>query len=144
MSKQQQRPRVVAYGRWVATPAGFGGVGEARGADLPWEPPTDVYVTENTVTIRMELAGVAPEGIELTCEGRRLRIAGERQRPECYGGPCQFRQAEISYGPFQRVFEFPESLEQADLKATCTDGFLTIEVRPSSPGPRRIAVEHAE
>lgn len=123
-------------GRWI--PAGGYAPGPLR-AHLPWEPPSDVYVSGQTVIIRMELAGVPPDAIELTGEGRLLRVTGERPRP-CGDTPCEFRQVEISYGPFQRVFEFPEELEHAEIRARCADGFLTVEVRPTHPGPRRIEI----
>lgn len=143
MYKTENRGRLLAYGRWVAA-SGNLMVSQPTGLPLTWEPPTDIYATGDKIVICLELAGIAPEAIDLVVEGRRLRIAGERRRPPCYAGECAFSQAEINYGPFERVFEFPESLEQADLRATCTDGFLTIEVRAASPGPRRIVVGDGE
>lgn len=142
MSKRSDSPQLVAYGRWV-TSTGYPAGSRTPRQDLAWEPPTDVVVQGQVVVIRMELAGVAPEQIELVAEGRSLRISGARPRPCWDEAPCEFRQAEISYGQFARVFEFPESLDQAELKAHCAEGFLTVEVRPAAHGPRRIEIERA-
>jgi HSP20 family protein len=142
MSRRLDQPHLVAFGRWSG--GGPPGLPHGPRPDAVWEPPTDVFIVEGTVVIRMELAGVAAEAITLTVEGRFVRVAGERPRPECGGEPGEFRQAEISYGPFQRAFEFPETLDSADLKAQCKDGFLTIEVRPANSKLRRIAIEPAE
>lgn len=140
MTKRSQSQHLIAFGRWV-TSTGYPPGGHTQRPDLMWEPPTDVVVQGATVVIRMELAGVAPDQIELVVEGRQLRISGERARP-CWGEtPCEYRQAEISYGAFARVFEFPEGLDQAELKAQCADGFLTVEVRPAAQGPRRIEID---
>jgi HSP20 family molecular chaperone IbpA len=133
------KPHLMAFGRWLVPAAQYPGGRGPR--PVVWEPPTDVYRLDDTLVIRIELAGVTPDDVELTVEGRYLRITGDRPRPECYGGPCEFRQAEISYGPFERIFEFPAPLDQAEMKAACRDGFLTIEVRAAHSQPRRIAID---
>src|SRR5436305_13732706 len=69
-----------------------------------WIPNTDVYVTEGQLVIKVELAGMRREDLELTVEGNRLMISG--QRPD--GGrlaQCKFLVMESNYGSFERVLE---------------------------------------
>jgi HSP20 family molecular chaperone IbpA len=41
-------------------------------------PNTDVYVGESGVVIKVELAGMLRENLELVIEGSRLKISGQR------------------------------------------------------------------
>jgi HSP20 family molecular chaperone IbpA len=49
-----------------------------RSVDSHWVPNTDVYVTEQLLVIKVELAGMRKEDLELTVEGSRLTITGHR------------------------------------------------------------------
>src|SRR5438132_12115522 len=54
-----------------------------------WIPNTDVYATEGQLVIKVELAGMRREDLELTVEGNRLMISG--QRPDGgRGSKCKF------------------------------------------------------
>ena len=57
-----------------------------RAAD--WHPATDVYRTRDGWLIKFELAGVQPEDIDLTVQGRMLRVRGTR-RDTCWGEECR-------------------------------------------------------
>jgi len=59
--------------------ATLGGRGGAVGGH--WVPNTDVYATDSGLVIKVELAGMKSESLEITVEGNRLRIAGTR--PDC-------------------------------------------------------------
>ena len=45
-----------------------------------WVPNTDVYATDTGLVIKVELAGMKSDNLEITVEGHRLRIAGNRAR----------------------------------------------------------------
>jgi HSP20 family protein len=94
-----------------------------------WVPNTDMYETENGLVIKVELAGMRSDNLEITVEGNRLRINGNR--PDgCRGPKVSFLMMEISYGPFESVLELPPGsgydLNQA--KAAYLNGFLRIDV----------------
>ncbi len=141
--KSSRLPHLVAIGRNRSPLPIENALLRPRGAEGRWEPATDIHYTGEAFMLRMELAGVKAEHIDLTIEGRFLRIRGERPSP-CFGGGCEYRQVEISYGNFERAFEFPFLLSDAKLEATCADGFLTIRVEPAAAGPRRIEIRGAE
>src|SRR5882672_10596695 len=98
--------------------------GSARAS---WVPNTDVYATENGVVVKVELAGMRSEHLEITVEGTRLRISGNR--PDgCRAPKCSFLAMEISYGPFESVLELPSGYDLSQAKAIYVNGFLRIDV----------------
>lgn len=90
-------------------------------------PNTDVYLVERGLVIKVELAGVRGEDIELSVEGSQLRIAG--MRPDCCrSGKCKFVLMEINYGAFESVIAIPPGYEPLRARATYQNGFLRIDV----------------
>jgi len=108
--------------------------GSARGS---WVPNTDVYVTDSGLVIKAELAGMRSEHLEITVEGRRLRISGNR--PDgCRAAKASFLVMEINYGPFESVLEVPAEYDLNLAKAAYLNGFLRIDV-PLAQGTSKIA-----
>ncbi len=104
-------------------------VGDVReGSAKPhWVPNTDVYVTDNGLVVKVELAGMRSEHLEITVEGNRLRISGNR--PDgCRAAKCSFLVMEINYGPFESVLEVPAGYDLSQAKAAYLNGFLRIDV----------------
>jgi len=100
--------------------------GDATGR---WVPNTDVYTTDAGMVIKVELPGMKSENLEITIEGNRLRIAGNR--PDCCRAPnCSFLVMEISYGPFETVLDLPPGFDLSEAKAIYVNGFLRIDVPP--------------
>ncbi|HVU07801.1 MAG TPA: Hsp20/alpha crystallin family protein [Verrucomicrobiae bacterium] len=92
-----------------------------------WVPNTDVYATDTGLVVKVELPGMKSEDLEITVEGNRLRIAGNR--PDCCRSPqCSFLVMEISYGPFESVLELPPGFDLSQAKAVYVNGFLRIDV----------------
>ncbi|MGH8022315.1 MAG: Hsp20/alpha crystallin family protein [Limisphaerales bacterium] len=92
-----------------------------------WVPNTDVYQTDDGLVIKVELAGMKSDSLEITVEGNRLRIAGNR--PDgCRAPKCSFLVMEISYGPFESVIELPPAYDLTRAKACYLNGFLRIDV----------------
>src|SRR5215471_7548410 len=92
-----------------------------------WVPNTDVYVTDNGLVIKVELSGMRSENLEITVEGNRLRISGNR--PDgCRAAKCSFLVMEINYGPFESVLELPAGYDLSQAKASYLNGFLRIDV----------------
>ena len=92
-----------------------------------WAPNTDVYTTESGLVVKVEMAGMKSDSLEITVEGNRLRIAGNR--PDgCRADKCNFLVMEISYGPFESMLELPPGYDLSRAKAVYLNGFLRIDV----------------
>ena len=103
-------------------------VGDREGsARAHWVPNTDVYSTDNGLVIKVELAGMRNDNLEIIVEGNRLRISGNR--PDgCRAPKCSFLVMEINYGPFESVLELPPGYDLSQAKAAYLNGFLRIDV----------------
>ncbi len=105
-----------------------------------WVPNTDVYIAEAGLVIKVELAGIRREDLELLAEDNRLKISGHR--PDgCRGTKCRFLVMEINYGAFESVIEVPADYDLGHARAVYQNGFLRIEVpKRSQPPPKPHAV----
>jgi HSP20 family protein len=114
-----------------------------EGAKAQWVPNTDVYSTDNGLVVKVELAGMRSENLEITVEGNRLRISGTR--PDgCRAAKCSFLVMEINYGPFESVLEVPSGYDLTQAKAAYLNGFLRIDVPLSQRSSKSTRVPIAE
>jgi len=68
-------------------------------------PNTDVYVSEDRhLVIEVELAAMKKQDLELTIEGDRLIIRGERS-DNGRRNRCKYLVKELNYGLFESVLE---------------------------------------
>src|SRR5438552_2489918 len=93
-----------------------------------WVPNTDVYVTEGGLVIKVELAGMRKEDLEvLMVDSNRLKISGHR--PDgCRAPKCTFLVMEINYGAFESIIEVPSAYDLGQARAAYQNGFLRIDV----------------
>lgn len=92
-----------------------------------WRPSADVYRTGNGWLVKLDLAGVRPDDIELARRGRRLTVRGVRR--DSTVRECQRSYSmEISYSQFERSFEFPEEIADAALNLDYRDGMLLLRI----------------
>jgi HSP20 family protein len=88
-----------------------------------WRPPTDVYETEDAFVIVVEVAGMRGTEISVTLEKGLLSIRGLRVDK---GDMKAYHQMEIAYGEFETKVKLPRRIEQDDIEATYSDGFLRV------------------
>lgn len=101
--------------------------GREGSAKAHWVPNTDVYSTDNGLVVKVELAGMRSDNLEITVEGNRLRISGTR--PDgCRAPKCSFLVMEINYGLFESMLELPPGYDLSQAKAAYLNGFLRIDV----------------
>ncbi len=107
-----------------------------------WVPNTDVYVTEGSLVVKVELAGMRKEDLELTVEGNRLKISG--QRPDgCRAPKCTFLVMEINYGAFESIIEVPAGYDLSQAEASYQNGFLRVDVPElAQPSSKTISVSN--
>jgi len=101
----------------------------ASASHSAWTPNTDVYETPEGLVVKIELAGVEKEHLEITLNDRLLLVRGHRKdlcRQRHHR--CSFRQMEIDYGHFERRILIPRSVDGSRVRAQFDNGFLRIEL----------------
>jgi HSP20 family protein len=131
--------------------SGPGSDPEGRGSDLPsllgrrggFAPPLDVCETAEAFEVRVEIAGVDPQTVEVLVgeDDRTVTIAGHRQAATP-ASRARYLNLEVQYGPFARRLHLPESVDREGAAASYADGFLVLRLpKLPSGGKRRIPVE---
>ena len=95
-----------------------------------WQPNTDVYDGPDGLIVRVELAGVPCDQVQIYLQERALVVEGVRRDPhssESLAG-LRLRQMEIEYGPFQRVIPLPYPVDGRRALAHCGSGVLEIRL----------------
>ena len=92
-----------------------------------WYPQADVYENTHGLVVKIELAGIDPQRIQVIVESQTLIIQGVR--PETTRDKKSlYYQLEISYGPFRRIIALPFAITAAEAKTNYQAGFLEIEL----------------
>ena len=77
--------------------------------------------------MKLDLAGVCTDELEITISDSVLRISGCR-RDTVYREGFVYQQMEITYSRFEKTIQFPAPIEGASLKHDYRDGFLIIDL----------------
>jgi HSP20 family protein len=101
-----------------------------------WTPNVNLYETETTYLVCVDLAGVDKKKIGIEVHDGRLSIRGHRLVPSCPetgGGDFQAARVrihlmEIDYGDFARDVELPNDVERTSIAARHNNGMLWIEL----------------
>ena len=97
-------------------------------SDRLWYPAADVYQTEDGWVVKVELAGVSAEEIEIEIDGNSLHIAGSRKDRSCINGVC-YQQMEITYSNFEKTLRFPAPIDGSTIEHVFENGLLIISLR---------------
>jgi len=92
-----------------------------------WLPAADVYQTPDGWMVKVELAGVSPEDIEIDIQGNVLYLAGNRKDKSC-GVGYSFHQMEITYSRFEKTLKFPAPIDGAKIEHNFENGLLIIQL----------------
>ena len=92
-----------------------------------WYPAADVYQTSDGWLVKVELAGVSVEDVEIDIQGKVLSIIGARKDRSCAVG-VSFHQMEITYSRFEKTLQFPATIEGARIEHNFEDGILIIRL----------------
>ncbi len=90
-------------------------------------PAADVIETAPALLVRMELAGVALEDVEIFVEGNTVVVTGEKRR-DASCAEASFLCLERTFGKFRRAFEMAGCLNMAQVAATLRNGVLVVSV----------------
>lgn len=110
-------------------------------ASVVWRPATDVYETDDTVVIRIDVAGMQRDHFEIMVDGPDVLIRGQRKDPTPRGKK-HFHKMEINVGPFERRLRIPVSFDPERVVASYDNGFLEVQLgKTEKPPPKKIKVE---
>ena len=106
------------------TLSGLRAVGwQVKAHSYAWSPPTDVYETEASFVVRVEVAGMRESDFTINAEDNFLVISGVRsESPEWRA----YRQMEIRFGEFSTAIELPLGVDVNKADADYKDGFLKV------------------
>lgn len=104
-----------------------------------FRPPTDVYETDESLWVRVEIAGMREDDFRVALIDGTLVVAGVRRDTTPKRG---FHQMEISWGPFQTEIQLNSAVREDAIEAQYESGFLTIELPKARR--RRIPVQHRD
>lgn len=93
-----------------------------------WNPAADVYRVPGGWIVKVDLAGVRDDDVEITLDGALLRLSGLRRDSFCGEGVSHY-QLEITYSRFEKVIQFPCSIEHASIERDYRDGLLVLRLR---------------
>ena len=95
-----------------------------------WNPSADVYKTNEGWIVKVDLAGICSDELELEVANSCLWIRGCR-RDTLYREDFSYHQMEITYSRFEKTIKFPCEIESASLAHDYRDGFLIVSLRCS-------------
>ncbi len=108
-----------------------------------WVPSADVFARGEDLVVRLELAGVAPEDMDVSLHENTLTVSGERKRDV---DDVSFYVHERFYGVFRRSMTLPAGIDDEDITAEFYNGLVEVTVRGGAVAsqPRRIEVRNRE
>jgi HSP20 family protein len=121
----------------------FGAPGTTAADSGAWLPPADIHEESQRFVLHLDLPGVDPKEVEITCDHGLLTIRGKREdarREEAQG----YRRVERITGEFLRRFSLPDSADPQHITAKAAHGVLEVSIaKVAQVQPQRITVQAA-
>ncbi len=99
-----------------------------------WRPPADIHETPDAITVKIELAGMREEDIDVTLYRDALVVSGERRDDHEHDDTICYHEAQVRYGPFRVEIFIPAEIERKLVEAHYDDGFLRVLLPKAAPG----------
>ena len=102
-------------------------------------PTTDIFETEDALTVVMEVPGVDKEAVDISVENQVLKVEAKID-PSKYEG-MEPLYTEYNVGHFARSFTLSNKIDQQQISAKLEDGVLTLSLKKAKEAmPRKISV----
>jgi len=102
-------------------------------------PSTDIYETEDALTVVMEVPGVVKEDLSIELENDVLRVEGQIKFANYAGMEPVY--TEYNVGHFARTFALSNKIDQKTINAQLNDGVLTLTLNKAKEArARRIEI----
>ena len=90
-----------------------------------WVPAADMYETEESIIIHIELAGIDKDSVEILFQDEHLFLRGNRPLSDQMQS-AKIHRIECMYGYFRRVFQIPLPVDSSHASAAYEQGVLKI------------------
>ena len=102
-------------------------------------PNSDIFETDDTLTVVMEMPGVERKDVDIRLENGVLRVEGRIDFSKYEGLEPVY--TEYNIGPYARAFTMSDKIDQDKISAELDDGVLTLTLKKAKEAvPRRIAI----
>ena len=102
-------------------------------------PNTDIFETEDSLVVVMEIPGVDKNAVEVRLENDTLRVEGRVDYGNYEGLEPLY--TEYNVGHFARGFSLSNKIDQGEISAQLADGVLTLTLKKTKEAtPRRIDI----
>ena len=100
---------------------------------------TDIYETDDALTVVMEMPGVEKKDVDVNVENDVLRVEGRIDFAKYEGLEPLY--TEYNVGHFARSFALSNKIDQEQISAQLNDGVLTLTLKKVKEAiPRKIAI----
>jgi HSP20 family molecular chaperone IbpA len=100
---------------------------------------TDIYETDDALTVMMEIPGVEKKDVDVNIENDVLRVEGRLDFTKYEGLEPLY--TEYNVGHFARAFTLSNKIDQQQIAAELNDGVLTLMLKKVKEAiPRKIAI----
>jgi HSP20 family molecular chaperone IbpA len=94
----------------------------------PWRPLADISESAQMMTVKIELAGMREEDIEVTLYEDALVVSGVRHDEAEHDEHLYYSEAQIRYGPFRLEVLVPSRIDREEVIARYENGFLWVDL----------------
>lgn len=91
-----------------------------------WRPAMDIHETSGAVLVKIELAGIEEESIEITLYPNAIVVAGQRIDDSASDEETYYHEAQIRYGPFRADAYLSTPVQPEMATAVYQNGFLRV------------------
>lgn len=96
--------------------------------DTLWHPSCDVYETDEELVIKLELAGISKDDINISFVPGSLVIRGSRMDNAGQDQKRFYHKIEITQGWFEKIIHLPETVSDMVKSSVYKDGMLDIRI----------------
>lgn len=101
-------------------------------------PACSIEEDVGVVTLKLEMPGVAKEGLDVSVEANTLTIEGHRGGSQLDG---EWLLRERPVGSYRKVFTLDETIDRDKIEAVLAEGMLTVKLHiQEAAKPRKIAI----
>lgn len=107
-----------------------------------WTPSIDVHDSKDNILVRADVPGLKKEGLDISIEGDRLVIRGEKKSEKETHEKGGLVRSERFYGAFHRQIQLPNAVDETKAKANYKDGVLELVLpKKEEARPKQIKID---